>query len=77
MEKKKTPYTDVHHAWVWDCEGCGAENFARSTVFALSEREKEHSDPSGVEFWQTAPTLVECWSCGTEYKCRLDLPGMD
>jgi uncharacterized Zn finger protein len=69
---EKSDVVDVHPAWVFDCPECGVENFARSVVTELSE-----SDGDEGEYYQTAPDLVECYECGTEYRTHIDVPGND
>ena len=67
------PIAEMHHAYVWDCDNCGRENFVRAIAFEgspddLEEMREEH----GVETWdagefETYPDGVKCKHCGTEY----------
>jgi hypothetical protein len=79
--RKKLPVIDLHQAWVWDCNGCGTENFARSVVMGMTDEERdrmysEHGvSKDEIGFWYTSPERVECFECGAQYDTRLDLPG--
>lgn len=74
---------ELHQAWLWTCENCGRDNFARSiTVEFDSVEEKEeafravyHLDPFEElpESWDqcdcvTCPERVECDFCEAVFK---------
>ncbi len=64
---------ELHPAWVWDCDGCGTENFERSVVGYMSEEElQEMKEDHGIEVWEcggfhTMPEVVTCKACGRFY----------
>lgn len=70
---------ELHHAWAWDCEHCGAENFCRSVVadFLTDEDRQSFADEMGVDcallpsdYFCTKPETVLCKSCSSEYSTR-------
>lgn len=73
MMNKPLLKTELHPAYVWDCDECGQENFARSVVLELSDEEKAEAeedhgiDPDGVGFWSTYPDSVTCAACGKRF----------
>ena len=65
---------EMHMAFVWDCDGCGAENFTRPIIPGLHpEEEKQMKEDLGIEPWKhgqlvQCPKVVECTKCGAKYK---------
>lgn len=73
-------------AYVWDCEHCGAENFARAVVAELCDdhREELYRHFHHLEAWEELPTrwrefeivthpdTVTCRSCGMEFEAKCD-----
>lgn len=67
---------ELHQAFMWDCEHCGIENFARAIRATLSDEEianirekfgiEEESEDEKVLFL-LAPEKVTCSGCQTEY----------
>ena len=73
----------LHPAWVWDCPECGEENFARATVYDVSDeeiqdmRDRLEMDDDESGFYQSCPIEVECYSCGEVFDANLDYPGFE
>jgi hypothetical protein len=46
---------ELHNAYVWDCDNCGAENFERAVKFDAppEERERMLRDMGALEDYQT------------------------
>jgi hypothetical protein len=65
--------TELHPAFSWDCDDCGAENFARCIVPEMSDEDlKELREDHGIQPWETGdllmmPTEVTCSKCGAAY----------
>jgi len=61
---------ELHPAFVWDCDSCGRENFARGIVAELSAEEREEvCDEHGIDGEMIRqPTKVVCKSCGAKFE---------
>lgn len=76
----------LHSAYVWDCDNCGKENFARAVSSDLDddEREEAYRHFNDLEPWAelpehwrdfeivTYPMKVTCHNCGTAYDTESD-----
>jgi len=64
---------EMHPAYAWDCDDCGAENFNRAIVPEMSDDDlKELRDDHGVQPWEAGqfmmmPTEVTCAKCGATF----------
>lgn len=60
----------LHQAFMWDCDVCGTENFARSMEVNSANVELESvelsSSFSGV-VWVASPSVVQCKNCKAEF----------
>ena len=60
-------------AFVWDCDKCGVENFARTVVPHFTQEDldemrlKHGVDPLEEGNWLMSPTKVTCEGCGTKF----------
>lgn len=80
----KIPTIEVHPAYVFDCDECGAENFVRAIVPEMSQEElDELRIEHGVQPWEAGqftafPNEVVCSKCGfryaTQHMCDDDEP---
>lgn len=74
---------ELYHAWAWDCDECGAQNFARSIARDFGDdgekerwyRESENMDdctPLPEDFEEMEcfmyPDVVQCEECNTQYE---------
>lgn len=65
---------ELRTAYVWTCEECGRDNFARSVVFEFddetrAELEEKYGDEEFDEGeWVRIPDEVECVFCLEKYK---------
>lgn len=79
--KSKFEEIEIHVAGVWDCPGCGNENFMRLVRNELTpeqqreldiengvieEWQEDAPDAERVESWQL-PGVVTCGKCGAEF----------
>ena len=71
-----TTTTELHLAYVWDCDTCGRENFERAIVYEPSPEDREDAKDAGEEFasghWMTRPENVECKHCGAKFEAKDD-----
>lgn len=71
-----TTTIELKPAFMWDCEECGRENFARAIVPEMSEAERQElRDEHGIEPDELGemlvmPEFVTCTSCGTEFQSK-------
>lgn len=75
------PLIEVHPAYMFDCNECGAENFIRAISAAMTSEEAEemlkgigmldeHEDVPDQMFvmgLKTCPRAVQCKDCGARY----------
>jgi hypothetical protein len=65
---------ELHPAYVWDCDECGAENFTRAVVHEFSPEEAGELTDAGLSpttgNWMTYPDVVRCRSCQHEFDAR-------
>ena len=73
---------ELHQAFVWDCDNCGAENFCRSRVVTPEsidpdelpdntehdEAVRDWIESGGSGIFHTAPESVRCRECDTEFE---------
>lgn len=67
---------ELHVAFQWDCDSCGAENFCRGVIHEMSpEDQQEIAAGTRTEpgFWQTGdliacPEEVTCKDCGCTFE---------
>lgn len=72
------PIVVLHPAYVWDCEDCGHENFARAIRYEaapdeVDELRTEHGiQPWDEGEWLCAPMQVRCSHCKKSYDTQDD-----
>ena len=80
---------ELHQAFVWDCDECGAENFCRCVTAELPDEDREAAYRQFMELepyqplpdaWRdftltTAPNSVTCRESGTAFETVDDRAG--
>ena len=68
------PRIELLHAWMWNCEHCGAENFERCITKELDDLDIEVGLVPEYERHEYAvyghPETVKCHECGSVYSPR-------
>jgi len=62
---EKSESVELHPAYQWDCETCGAENFVRATVYDPPPEGLPDMQESGD--WMSYPESVTCARCGEQF----------
>lgn len=66
---------ELHGAWTWDCDACGAEQFERGVVVGPEALDPEDAEELGDflpgEFY-THPDAVVCRECGAAFTVEMD-----
>lgn len=71
-----TTKVELHNAYVWDCDACGAENFVRAVtvemtpedVEAMKERYGGDDEEWQTGNWMSRPDDVTCSKCGAKFE---------
>lgn len=64
---------ELHNAWTWDCEECGALNFSRSITHEVTDEEREEIESRGVDsdgVFLTRPNVVVCSACKEKFNAK-------
>jgi len=64
-EQKRTKI-EVHSAWMFDCDGCGRENFIRGV-----RRETVENGGDRVDLYVLYPREVSCKFCTKKFETEL------
>lgn len=59
---------ELHQAFLWVCEECGTDNFARGVELSPEEVERMGVDPAEDGCYLMAPSEVKCSICEHQYK---------
>ena len=74
QQPQQQPAVEMHLAYAWDCENCGAENFERAVVHEFSPDERAELQELGEEpvtgNWMTHPDHVTCRQCGAGFAAK-------
>lgn len=68
---------ELHLAWMWDCDECGAENFERSFIPEMTEEhfeilmEDDEEEEIGLSRLQSFPSEVFCRGCGLRFETQI------
>ena len=65
-QEESTEKIEVHSAWMFDCNGCGRENFIRGV-----RRESIHDYEGRVDLYVMYPREVSCKFCEKKYETEL------
>ena len=64
-EKSEIERIEVHSAWMFDCNGCGRENFIRGV------RRESIQTEDRVDLYVLYPREVACKFCEKQYETEL------
>lgn len=66
---------ELHLAYFWNCDDCGAENFCRSMVAAMTPELRAEMAECDIDVdemepgnWMTRPDKVTCSACGATFE---------
>ena len=61
---------ELHEAFAWTCDECGADNFVRPIVCENPDMEPPDDDDEGQ--YMMIPEEVTCKVCGIEFKTEFN-----
>lgn len=59
---------ELHPAFMWDCESCGAENFVRTLAHNPEPVSVDDPDVTVTVEYFSSPAIVKCGSCNTSFR---------
>lgn len=71
--------TELIQAFLWTCDDCGKDNFARAITVApeeidaadISKPLSEYLEEGGEGDWLRGPDDVTCGHCGSEFRAEV------